>query len=172
MSGHGPVVWLTGLSGAGKSTVCARLRDLLVARGVRPVVLDGDRVRAALPGRFSHAPDDRRQLAATYGRLALEFAGQGHTVLCSTISLFHEVHRWNREHLPGYLEVWLRVPEQELRRRDPKGLYGRAPGDIAGVDQAVEFPRSADLVIDNTGETTPDRAATAVLHTLLRRDLP
>ncbi|MFJ9742827.1 adenylyl-sulfate kinase [Streptomyces sp. NPDC101166] len=171
MDRHGAVVWLTGLSGAGKSTVGARLRDLLLQRGVRPVVLDGDRIRAALPGEFGHTPPERRALAAGYGRLAREFAEQGHTVLCSTISLFHDVHRWNRAHLPGYVEVWLRVPEDELRRRDPKGLYLRASGDLAGVGQAVEFPSSPDLVIDNSVGTTPDRAAATVLHTLQRRKL-
>ena len=167
---HGSVTWLTGQSGVGKTTVTDRLAELLRERGEQPVVLDGDRIRAALPEPGGHTLADRRRLAAAYGRLALEFAGQGHTVLCATISLFHDVHAWNRAHLPHYLEVWLRAPDEELRRRDPKGLYARAAGDVPGAGQRAEFPTRPDLVIDNTGRTTPHLAAATVLHALLQRN--
>jgi adenylylsulfate kinase-like enzyme len=168
----GSVVWLTGLSGAGKSTVGDRLRRLLLDRGVRPIVLDGDRIRATVTTPVGYTEQDRRRMGAFYGRLARELAGQGHTVICATISLFHDVQRWNRENLPGYLEVLLRVPAEELRRRDSKGLYRGRPGDVAGIDVKAEFPRRPDVVIDNAGSTTPELAAASILHELARRELP
>ncbi|GAB1644044.1 adenylyl-sulfate kinase [Krasilnikovia sp. MM14-A1259] len=168
---HGAVVWLTGLSGAGKTTVAGHLVEMVLARGTRPVLLDGDRIRAALPTTLGHTAAERRQLGAGYGRLAREFARQGHLVVCATISLFHDIQRWNRANLPHYVEVWLRVPEAELRRRDPKGLYGAGHADLAGVDVPAQFPTSPDLVIDNSGATSAEQAAAAVLHALIDKDL-
>lgn len=166
MRKHG-VVWLTGLSGAGKTTVAGILRSRLLAMGICPVMLDGDRLRRIYPAGFGYSAKERRQLGASYGRLAHEIANQGHLVICSTISLFREIHRWNREHLPNYVEVWLRVPLEELRRRDAKGIYnardGRGSTAVAGQDFSVEFPESPDLVIDNFGAMTAQRAADQII---------
>lgn len=161
-------VWLTGLSGAGKTTVAGLLRSSLIAKGINPVLLDGNRLRHIYPIEFGYSVDDRRSLAASYGRLALEVSGQGHLVICSTISLFREIHRWNRRHLPGYLEVWLRVPFEELRRRDTKGIYEAKRGvdnsPVAGVDFPVDFPEAPDLIIDNFGAVTPQGAAVRIMQ--------
>ncbi len=159
-------IWLTGLSSTGKSAVAGELRALLLARGVVPVQLDGDRVRAALPWPTGYEREERLELARLYGRLAREFVRQGHVVICSTVSLFHEVHAWNREHIPGYLEVWLRAPEDELQRRDRSGrrdVYTGARGAVVGLELAPELPLAPDLVIDNHGAMTPAAAARRVL---------
>lgn len=158
-------IWLTGLSSAGKSAVAAQLRALLAERGVAPVLLDGDRLRDALPWPTGYERAERLQLARFYGRLAREFVEQGHLVICSTVSLFHEVHAWNREHIPGYFEVWLRAPAAELRRRDgAKRVYAGARGAVVGHELAPELPRAPDLVIDNHGATTAAAAARRILE--------
>ncbi|HEX7290707.1 MAG TPA: adenylyl-sulfate kinase [Conexibacter sp.] len=160
-------IWLTGLSSTGKSSVAGELRALLLARGVTPVQLDGDRLRAALPWPTGYERAERLDLARLYGRLAREFVRQGHVVICSTVSLFHEVHAWNRAHIPGYVEVWLRAPEGELELRDRAGrreVYtGGRGGAVVGLQLAPEFPLAPDLVIDNHGATTPSAAARRVL---------
>lgn len=142
----GGVIWLTGLSGAGKSTVAELLDERLRVAGVPPILLDGDRLRTIMPVRMGYAREDRRRLARSYSGLAAELAGQGHLVICATISLFHEVHTWNRAHLPNYLEVWLRVPAPELRART---VPYRGCLDVVGADILPEFPLRPDLVIDN-----------------------
>lgn len=163
----GGVVWLTGLSGAGKSTVAAAVRDRLRAAGHNPVLLDGDALRAILPNRTGHEPAERRGLARFYAALARDLAEQGHLVICATVSLFHEVHEWNRLHQPRYLEVWLRVPVAELRRRTGRAeLYGGSAGPVVGLDVAAEFPLRPDLVIGNYGESTSTEAADRVLTAL------
>ncbi|GAA2922548.1 hypothetical protein GCM10020221_18360 [Streptomyces thioluteus] len=160
------MLWITGLSGAGKSTVAGLLRDRLVARGGLPVVLDGDRLRETLPVRFGHREADRRRLARYYGGLAGELAHQGHLVICATVSLFHEAHAWNRRNLPGYFEVWLRVPIEDLRRREGRAaLYGAADTrDVVGIGTRAEFPLAADLVVDNCGGTTAGQTADTILR--------
>jgi adenylylsulfate kinase-like enzyme len=160
----GGLIWLTGLSGAGKSTVAELLDRRLRADGLTPVRLDGDRLRAIMPVRLGYAPEDRRRLARWYSRLAAELAGQGHLVICATISLFHEVHAWNRAHVTNYLEVWLRAPVTELRtRRD--ALYG-GTSDVVGVGIEPEFPVQPDLVIDNHPPVTAEKTAELIRSAL------
>lgn len=146
----GNVYWITGLSGSGKSTLAQRLSAALRAEAEAVVLLDGDELRAAMgvDGR-AHSRSDRLALAQSYGRLCELIARQGPHVVIATISLFHEVHDWNRANLPGYSEIWLDVPLAELARRDPKDIYRRAATgelrDVAGVDFAIEPPRQPDV---------------------------
>lgn len=130
--------------------MCNRLR----AAG-RPVIfLDGDALRGAVSEDLDYSPGSRRVSAMRNARLCRLLAAQGMDVVCATISLFHEVHRWNRANIPGYLEIYLRVPLEELRRRDTKGIYGRAPGgnhQVVGIDLPAETPQAPDLILDNHG---------------------
>lgn len=163
--------WLTGLSSAGKSSVAAQLRTLLLERGVRPVMLDGDRLRATLPWQPGYEPNERLELAGFYARLTRELVEQGHLVICATISLFHSTQAWNREHIPGYFEVWLRAPTAELHRRDHgRHVYSRGGRNVIGQDTVAEFPLAPDLVIDNYGTTTA-RSAALVIFEACGRDL-
>jgi adenylylsulfate kinase-like enzyme len=151
----GRVFWITGLSGAGKTTVGEELSARLRASG-RPVTfLDGDALRAAIAEDLDHSVGHRRRSAMRNARLCRLLAGQGGDVVCATISLFHEVQRWNRENIPGYREIYLRVPMDELRRRDRKGIYeGAQRGDtrdVVGLDVPAEAPEAPDLVLDNYG---------------------
>src|SRR5277367_4291014 len=159
----GRVFWITGLSGAGKTTVGRELERRLRAVG-RPVIfLDGDVLRAVVAEDLGHSADDRRRSAMRNARLCRLLAGQGADVICATISLIHKVQRWNRENMPGYREIYLRVPIEELRRRDSKGIYAAAQRgdvcDIVGLDVPAEVPEAPDLVLDNYGALD---AATAV----------
>lgn len=145
----GRVFWVTGLSGAGKTTFCHALVAALRQAG-RPVVMfDGDELRAVMDATAAHTRTERLALARRYARLCRTVASQGVDVAIATISLFGEVHAWNRENLPGYVEVFLDVPLEELARRDPKGIYqqGRAgrQDNIAGLDFAVDFPTAPHL---------------------------
>src|ERR1700720_337176 len=163
----GHVFWITGLSGAGKTTLAEELWRRLCAAGRRVILLDGDELRAAIAVDLGHSLDDRRKSAMRNARLCRLLADQGFDVVCATISLFHEVQRWNRENIPIYREIYLRVPIEELQRRDSKGIYGVAlrgnARDVVGLDVPAEAPETPDLVLDNFGELD---VATAVDHIL------
>lgn len=172
MQNGGRVIWITGLSGAGKSTLAAALAPKLRKAGVPVVVLDGDELRAVLGtvDAGHHGRDARLALARRYAALCKLLAAQGLTVVIATISMFAEIHASNRRELPGYFEIYLDVPLDELRRRDPKNIYRRhAAGelsDVAGLDLAVDVPADAHFVATFEPGTTADDVANRVMRRL------
>ena len=158
----GRVFWITGLSGAGKSTVGERLWHRLRASGRQVVFLDGDKLRGAIAEDLGHPISDRRRSAMRNSRLCCLLAEQGIDVVCATISMFHDVQRWNRANIPGYFEIYLRVPMAEIQRRDPKGIYARARAgeatNVVGIDIPAEEPEAPDFLLENYGELDADAA--------------
>lgn len=150
---RGVVIWITGLSGAGKSTIARAAVALLKAEGTIPVLLDGDEFRAAVGDDLGHDPAGRLLNAYRLARFASYLARQDHVVLCATMSLFHEVQAWNRENAPHYVEVYLKVGLDRLTSRDPKGLYARArrgeATGVVGVDLPFVEPLAPHLVLEN-----------------------
>jgi len=165
----GRVLWITGLSGAGKTTIARSVVASLVERDIACLHLDGDRLREALADP-AYGFDRRSRIAGAhrYARLAGMAAEQGLVAVVSTISLFHEVHAWNRANLPGYFEVFLDVPEEVRRARDPKGLYrahdAGENGSMGGLDLAVELPLAPHLRLEASGgpDRIPELAAAVV----------
>lgn len=153
-SGLPGVVWVTGLSGSGKSTLVRHVQRLLRRQGVVSVILDGDEVRAAVGDALcGHDPASRLENAYRISRLARTIAGQGVPVLVATMSLFHEVHEWNRANLPGYLEVLLEADLATVMERDPKGLYSRGRAgqedNVVGLDMPPQMPLAPHVRFDN-----------------------
>tara|TARA_B100001063_G_scaffold117629_1_gene109818 strand:+ start:1429 stop:1965 length:537 start_codon:yes stop_codon:yes gene_type:complete len=166
----GQVIWITGLSGAGKSTLAHEVVSRLRSAEKAVVMLDGDEIRevfgAVAANSQNHGREGRLALAMQYAHLCRVIAAQGFTVVIATISLFREVHEWNRANLPNYFEVYLKVPLEELRRRDPKGIYGRFDAgeltNVAGLDLPVDEPAAPDWIV----EFAPERPATVLAEEL------
>jgi len=150
------VIWITGLSGSGKSTLANDLTKKIRLRNRSVIQLDGDELREIF-GVFggnqkSYSQETRLSLALRYGRLCKLLSSQGDYVIISTISLLKEVHVWNRANLPGYLEIYLKVPISELKRRDTKGIYKLFDSgqitNVVGIDIPIDEPINADFVYD------------------------
>lgn len=141
---EGNVIWITGLSASGKTTLATALVTKLRETEKNVIFLDGDEIRAVLDEVNTHSQEDRLRLAFLYGRLCQLLSAQGACVVIATVALFREIHEWNRQNLPNYFEIWLDVPLSELRRRDPKKIYKRFEmgelKNIAGLDLPVDFP--------------------------------
>ena len=116
MDTPGRVFWITGLSAAGKTSIGRALSSHLRASGCSVIFLDGDTLRA-VSNDLGYSAENRREAAMRNGMLCRMLAEQGFDVVCSTISLFHDVQRWNRENITRYNEIFVRVPLEELNRK-------------------------------------------------------
>ena len=169
----GRVVWITGLSGSGKSTLATEVVGQLRALRNDVIRLDGDELREVFAAESiklqRHDRDGRLMLAMQYASLCRLLSMQGFTVVIATISMFREVYAWNRANVPGYFEVYLKVPIEELRRRDPKGIYRRFDaGDllnVAGLDLPVDEPEQADFEV----KFEASQSVTELSHGLIQR---
>lgn len=148
------VIWLTGLSGAGKSSIGRELHAVLNRRGHKTVLLDGDEARAIFGGDLGFSVEERRRGAMRLAQICRWLHDEGIGVICATIGFFPEVRRWNRDNIRDYFEVYVKVPLETLMERDSKAIYSRALAgelsDVVGVDLKLPPPDNPDLVIDNT----------------------
>jgi adenylylsulfate kinase len=160
---RGATVWLTGLSGAGKTTIAAALAEQL--RAAREVeVLDGDELRRSLSAELGFSREDRDTHVRRVGFMAELLARHGVIVLVPIISPYaatrNEVRAQHNAHGTSYLEVHVATPLIECRRRDVKGLYGRAAAGeltgLTGVDDPYEEPDTPDLRLDTTSTEIAD----------------
>lgn len=142
------VIWVTGLSGAGKTTVCTALRETLKGRVPGLVVLDGDAVRQAISFDLGFREEDRVTQITRIQRLAKMLSDQGLTVLVAALYSHPELLAWNRENISDYIEVYLRVSLGALRQRDAKHLYDGSREDVVGVNIEWQEPAAPDIVFD------------------------
>ena len=169
------LIWITGLSGSGKSTVAKELVYILKENDRNVIFLDGDSLRSIFSGSTKKGEKYDRQsridLALTYSKLCQAITSQGFTVVIATISLFKEVHIWNRKNQTEYFEVYLKVPMKELARRDPKGIYkGYSEGkikNVAGLDLQIDEPRNPHYQVDFNPILTPKEVATNISKFLI-----
>ena len=150
------VVWMIGMSGAGKTTLCDLVHDRLKPRLPGLVRLDGDVVRGVFGNDVDHTIEGRRRNAQRLSGMSKFLADQGIHVVAAVLSIFPEWQAWNRANIPGYAEVYVKATMETLRRRDSKALYARAfAGEIpnvVGVDIPFPEPARPDLVIENDTE--------------------
>ena len=175
MSGF--VVWFTGLSGAGKTTVANIVEAELEQRGLLVEHLDGDIVRTHLSKGLGFSKEDRDANIARIGWVASRIARAGAAVVVSAISPYEDARRHARSlvesHAP-FIEVYVATPLEECARRDPKGLYARArAGELSGltgVGAPYERPADPDLVLGTLDESV-ERGVERVLELLAARSL-
>jgi bifunctional enzyme CysN/CysC len=169
-----PSVLLTGLSGAGKSTIAALVGQRLREAGQPCVVLDGDDLRAGLNRDLAFSRADRRENLRRLSEVARLFNAAGLVAIVPVIAPFREDRALAREIIGAaqFVEVWVDAPLDVCESRDPKGLYRRArSGDLqefTGVSSPFEPPEHADLILRTT-EQTPEACAEAVVDVIRRR---
>ncbi len=168
--GGGAVIWLTGLSGAGKSTIATALVDALKPARQGVVLIDGDTVRALFGGDLAYHEAARREQIGRIQRLAHWLGGQGLCVVVAALYAHPELLAWNRANLPGYFEIYVDAPMNLLRTRDTKGLYaGAAAGavsSVVGVDIPWHAPEHPDMVVDAARMDPPAETAQAIARRL------
>ena len=156
LSKTGSVIWITGLSGAGKTTVSKILAQNLRKKDFNVILLDGDKLREIFEpdheNEKKYQKNKRVELALKYSKLSQALSLQGFTIVIATISLYTEIHEWNAKNLPRYFETYLCVPIEELRKRDTKGIYHKYDSgkisDVVGLDLKFDQPFNPTLKIN------------------------
>lgn len=172
-SHKGLTLWLTGLSGAGKTTICQAAYTELLSRGLRVEMLDGDVVRQHLSRDLGFSKCDRDENIRRIGFLAQLLTKNGVVVLVSAISPYREVRNEVRESVGRFLEVYVNAPLEVCETRDPKGLYKRARAgefrSFTGIDDPYEPPIVPDLECRTDLETVKeslDKVVGAVMQAI------
>ncbi len=168
-NGHrASVVWFTGPSGAGKTTIAREVERRLFERGVGTMLLEGDQIRHGLCGDLGFSHEERTENIRRVGEVAKLFFEHGNVVLCTFVSPYREDRDRVRDLLPEgrFFEVHVDAPLEELKRRDPKGLYRREElgevGDLPGSRGVYEPPEAPEVKVD-TGGADVNRAVASVL---------
>jgi len=151
---HSFVLWFTGLSGSGKSTVANAVAKALFEQGLNPYVLDGDNIRHGLNKDLGFSEEDRTENIRRIGEVSKLFVDSGQIVLTAFISPFIKDRELVRELLEAeeFIEVYVNCPVDECEKRDPKGLYEKARKglirDFTGIDSPYEEPIKPEIVVE------------------------
>jgi adenylylsulfate kinase len=162
------VLWFTGLSASGKSSIASWVSDQLKRRGLKVEYLDGDALRGIFPATGFTRPEREQHIRRT-GHLASKLEQQGVIVVASLVSPYRESREFVRRLCTTFVEIYVSTPLEECERRDPKGLYARARrgelSNFTGIDDPYEPPESPDLEFD-TRTISVEQAGTKVLDLL------
>lgn len=176
-NGHKSVVlWFTGLSGSGKSTISVALEKALFERGVRSYRLDGDNIRHGLNNNLGFSPEDRKENIRRIGEVSKLLADAGLITLTAFISPYREDRDHVREILEDgeFVEVYTKASVAACEERDPKQLYKKArAGEIknfTGIDAPYEAPEHPEIIVD-TEENSVEEAVEQIIRYLEDRQV-
>lgn len=176
-NGHkGIVIWLTGLSGCGKSTIATGLQKELFKRNCNVYILDGDNIRHGLNGDLGFSPEDREENIRRIGEVAKLFADAGIIAITSFISPYRKDRDCNRALLKAgeFIEVYVKAPLEICEQRDPKGLYQKARegviAEFTGISAPYEEPLKPELALE-TDKLSVDESVQTVLEYLFRKKI-
>lgn len=171
MTAKGTLYWITGLAGAGKTTIGSQLYYELKEQEKNVVILDGDILKKIVGKNVGYEREDRLQRAYQYCSLCQLLTNQGIDVVICTIAMFDEIRDWNRKNISNYLEVFLDVDYEVLRKRNKKGLYAKSGKNVVGVDMETEFPKEPDLVINSDGSIPVKDCVAMILRAKVRNKI-
>ena len=159
---RGRVLWFTGLSGSGKSTIAKGLEEKLHIKGFFSVVLDGDNVRTGINNNLGFSNEDRKENIRRIAEVAKLFVSNGVITICSFVSPTEEFRTLARSIIGtnDFLEIFVNTPVEECERRDVKGLYSKARKgeikDFTGVNAPFEIPAKPDLEIQTKNKSVEE----------------
>jgi adenylylsulfate kinase len=159
------ILWFTGLSGSGKSTIAHALEEALYKRGIHTYILDGDNVRSGLNKDLGFSEKDRQENIRRIGEVAKLFVDAGLIVLVAAISPYKKDRAFVRNLVePGeFVEIYVKCPLEVCETRDPKGLYKKARQGIiknfTGIDAPYEEPENPEIIIETNKESIEEGVA-------------
>ncbi len=179
LKGHKSVIlWFTGLSGSGKSTIAHALEEELYKRGIHTYILDGDNVRSGLNSDLGFSEEDRKENIRRIGEVAKLFIDAGVLTMVAAISPYKRDREFVRNLVePGeFVEIYVKCPLEVCETRDPKGLYKKARQGIiknfTGIDDPYEEPENPEIVVETDKETVEEAVAKIIRFLEERQIIP
>ena len=159
------VIWIIGLSGAGKTTLAKEIISKVHEKNV--VLIDGDIIRKIISKNLGHTLEDRLENAGRICRLCKFLDNQGIHVVCAILSIFPESRLWNKNNIKNYYEVYIETPIDQLQKRDYKGLYRKFNEgkikNVVGIDIKWQEPKNSNLIFDQSNKISPNKIANIIL---------
>ncbi|MEC8051929.1 MAG: adenylyl-sulfate kinase [Myxococcota bacterium] len=165
-----PILWITGLSGSGKTTISKAVVAKLRSRDLPVFHIDGDQIREVIGDSVGYSEDERIINAYRISRFCKLVQQQNVLGVCSTMSLYPEIWEWNRKNLSPYVEIYIRVTLDELRMRDQKGLYSATGPNVVGKDLIFNEPKHAHHTLDNNGSEDLDKNIDFIMNLIEKID--
>lgn len=166
MDKQGRVIWITGLSGAGKTTIGRALYEAWKPIEHSLVLLDGDELKNAFFQEIGYTLEERKSKTVSYANLSKMLSEQGINVIMCCIGLMEEVRTHNYAVIPNYTEIYVSAPMDILKQRDSKRIYNKETRNVWGVDLIPEYPKNPEIEILNDGSRTPAELAFYIMKQL------
>lgn len=167
LTGH--LYWITGLSGAGKTTISTLLYNYLRQKQDNLFLIDGDKIREVYQN-TDYTEAGREKISYMNMRLCKMLTDQGIDVIIAVIGMRDAYREWNRKNIEHYHEIYLEVPMEELIRRDSKQIYSRALKkeltNVYGIDIPYEEPKTPDVHIINDSSNSPEEVCQMIIRQL------
>jgi adenylylsulfate kinase len=174
LHGHNSkIIWFTGLSGSGKTTIANELEDILHLKGISTFILDGDNIRQGLNNDLGFSQEDRKENIRRIGEVAKLFVDSGIVVLVTFISPFASERKLVRDMVEKdeFIEVYVNCSLEECEKRDPKGLYQRAKNgeikEFTGISSPYEVPENPEIILETSNYSIKE--CTEILYDYLKR---
>jgi cytidine diphosphoramidate kinase len=164
------VIWLIGLSGAGKTTIAKQLYKKIKEKHANTVFLDGDRLREAIGKDLGYSAKDRFKSEERTSRLCKLLADQNIHVICAKLSNSPEIREWNKRNILDYREIYVKVKSETLKLRDPKGFYASYEKgemkNMVGKDIPFHVPKKPFLIVENDNNISINKKISSIVKNL------
>ncbi len=151
----GIVFWVTGLPGSGKTAIAKKLKKKIEKNYGKSVLFSGDDLRK-ISGFESYDVKERIKYAKAYSKLSRNISNQNINVIMATVSLFKEIHTWNRKNIDNYCEIFIKSKTKEIIKQKKKKLYFKYRSNLVGIDIKPDFPNKPDILIVNNFKISID----------------
>ncbi len=164
---RGQLIWITGFSGVGKTTIATSLYKKLKQKAKNWVLIDGDCVRQICDHDLGYSLDERLQNAKRISNLCKMLTDQGINVIAATISMFKEIYEFNAQNIGNYKLIFVTATFEKIKQRDVKGLYLKKLNNsknIVGINQQYDLPPFISLTVDNNDDGHIEQKAQMILN--------
>ena len=164
----GKLIWITGLSGSGKSLVARKLKKKLDVKMNPFLHFDGDDIRKIF--NFNKSDYNHRlKYAFSYSKLCKKLTDQNFNVILAAISMFDDVRKWNRKNIKNYFEIYIKCKKKDLQKKNKKNLYKGKKKNVVGKDIVPQLPKNPDAIIVNNFKNDLNLPINKVLNRIVKK---